>query len=97
MKREGWICPKCGTVHSPDTRSCERCATVTYPWGDMWTQWQTVPAPLPHAPARMPICGCIVGSVCMNTACPHRIDVTCSVTSEPFAGLPEKYQPTGGR
>lgn len=25
----------------------------------------------------MPICGCKVGSMCMNTACPHRQTVTC--------------------
>ena len=30
----------------------------------------------PEVPTRQPICGCKVGDICMNAACPHMVKIT---------------------
>lgn len=73
--REGWICPRCRASLSPDTPLCS-CAPETF-------------APLPMVPVwPRPVradCGCPPNGVCLNSACPRRMIITCGVANEPVA------------
>jgi hypothetical protein len=42
------------------------------PYQNPFTSPSTV-TPMP----RMPICGCLSGTACLNAACPHALRVTC--------------------
>lgn len=72
--KSGWLCPKCQKVHAPWVPSCT-CHMVTLP---------VVPgSPVRNdGPARLPLCGCIVGAVCCNTACPYLPTVAAYTTKD---------------
>lgn len=75
---EGWLCPKCGSAHAPDVKSCPLNGLMPFPM------------PMtPGSPIAVPVhmdCGCPNNHVCMNVACPRRIQITCSITSLPLHG-----------
>lgn len=64
---DGWKCPGCGRCYAPTMEQCPVCISVPH-----------MPSPVYRDnPDRLPKCGCPVGSICNNTACPHAVKVMC--------------------
>ncbi|MFC3072367.1 hypothetical protein [Shinella pollutisoli] len=68
--RIGRVEPKARPAVSP------RIADIMLPYPVM-PAWP-FDSPSPPTPMFMDKCGCKVGSVCMNAACPHAVQVTCA-------------------
>jgi len=68
---DGWNCPKCGSAHAPSVQTCPVNPPVM-PVG--------IPNVWPSQPMRAD-CGCKPLTVCMNVACPRRLQVTYLGTS----------------
>jgi len=65
----GWLCPSCGKAHGPHVDTCPG------PLGGI-PSWPASPS-IPYvSPPGMPSCGCPAGTLCMNVACPHRMEVS---------------------
>lgn len=71
--RSGWLCPKCQKVHAPWVPSCT-CHMVALPVAP------TTPIRNDGQP-RLPLCGCVVGTVCGNSACPYLATTTSKATT----------------
>jgi hypothetical protein len=81
--REGWKCPVCGRGVSPDHGTCDHGGQAALPdpsYAQPYRPLEFVPFP-GTAPGYMPGCGCKVGDVCMNAACPNRMVVTCATST----------------
>jgi hypothetical protein len=60
--KQGWLCPSCGSSHSPDTATCPNAAS-----------YEIRVAPLRRKEVKSPPdCGCPLFTQCHSTACPRR-------------------------
>jgi len=78
----GWTCPSCGRGVAPTEKTCDHGAPADVMPPSPYARRFVSPI-YEFGRARMPICGCPIGSACGSTACPHRLEVTCG------AGVPD--------
>lgn len=88
--RQGWICPRCDKVLSPDVKECS-CVLPDLIGKPLPSLPDITPTGWPFKPLGpdfpeyaqvpptwpMPVCGCT--GPCANAACPHRLRVTCAM------------------
>lgn len=85
---DGWKCPNCGKTHGPHVDTCPGGGTEGIE-GDggttvieMLRHYRPLPTlPFPYQTMKKPLCGCELGTVCLNAACPHRTIVTCDASN----------------
>lgn len=84
QSREGWVCPKCRAVHSPDVRSCHCNSHGFAPTTMPTTTWPVHPV---DSKPRCPKCGIalndIMAYVCGQIDCPTGLGTTARTSYGP--------------
>lgn len=86
--REGWICPKCKRVNSPDVKTCDCVPDIidNSDWNVDWTKIKYSPKEHPNTMGTCPKCGItlytVMGYVCPHVMCPTGLGSPSSLLSE---------------
>ena len=83
LMTDGWKCPVCGRGVAPGLDYCDHGASL---YGPAYVRtpapvyyWRFVPPYLVPHPATQD-CACPPNKACGNTACPRRMQITCTAS-----------------